>query len=157
VAELLFLQMLAEANVTRVPVAAVAGVRLTGARVTALDLEGGEGGGAVDHEVDLAAGAGAPVVQPLQPAAVGVVGKLARRGHIPLGYYNDPEKTAATFPTVNGERWSIPGDHARIERWRRAQALHRTLKYRPDLLEANGGLSETDRRLLEEFPSVTYP
>jgi acyl-CoA synthetase (AMP-forming)/AMP-acid ligase II len=51
----------------------------------------------------------------LQPAAVGVVGKLARRGHIPLGYYNDPEKTAATFPTVNGERWSIPGDHARIE------------------------------------------
>jgi hypothetical protein len=41
VAELLFLQMLAEANVTRVPVAAVAGVRLTGARVTALDLEGG--------------------------------------------------------------------------------------------------------------------
>ncbi len=58
--------------------------------------------------------------------------------------------------------WAVPdvvrsGDHARIERWRRAQALHRTLKYRPDLLEANGGLSETDRRLLEEFPSVTYP
>jgi acyl-CoA synthetase (AMP-forming)/AMP-acid ligase II len=52
----------------------------------------------------------------LRPAAVGVVGKLARRGHIPLGYYNDPEKTAATFPTVDGERWSIPGDHARIER-----------------------------------------
>ena len=51
----------------------------------------------------------------LRPAAVGVVGKLARRGHIPLGYYNDPEKTAATFPTVDGVRWSIPGDHARIE------------------------------------------
>ncbi|MCJ7437975.1 MAG: acyl-CoA synthetase [Acidimicrobiia bacterium] len=51
----------------------------------------------------------------LRPAAVGVVGKLARRGHIPLGYYNDPEKTAATFPVVDGERWSIPGDHARIE------------------------------------------
>jgi acyl-CoA synthetase (AMP-forming)/AMP-acid ligase II len=51
----------------------------------------------------------------LQPAAVGVVGKLARRGHIPLGYYNDPEKTEATFPVINGERWSIPGDHARIE------------------------------------------
>jgi acyl-CoA synthetase (AMP-forming)/AMP-acid ligase II len=51
----------------------------------------------------------------LQPAAVGVVGKLARRGHIPLGYYNDPEKTAATFPVVDGERWSVPGDHARIE------------------------------------------
>ena len=47
--------------------------------------------------------------------AAGVVGKLARRGHIPLGYYKDPEKTAATFPVVDGVRWSVPGDHARIE------------------------------------------
>jgi tRNA (guanine37-N1)-methyltransferase len=58
--------------------------------------------------------------------------------------------------------WEVPeilrsGDHGRIERWRRAQALHRTLHYRPDLVEARGGLSETERRLLEEFPSVTYP
>ena len=51
----------------------------------------------------------------LHPAAVGVVGKLARRGRIPLGYYKDPEKTAATFPVVDGVRWSVPGDHARIE------------------------------------------
>ena len=51
----------------------------------------------------------------LQPAAVGEVGKLARRGHIPLGYYKDPEKTAATFPVVDGVRWSVPGDHARLE------------------------------------------
>jgi 3-oxocholest-4-en-26-oate---CoA ligase len=51
----------------------------------------------------------------LAPAPVGVVGKLARRGHIPLGYYGDAEKTAATFPEVDGVRWSIPGDHARIE------------------------------------------
>ncbi len=51
----------------------------------------------------------------LRPAAPGVVGKLARRGRIPLGYYNDPEKTAATFPVVDGVRWSVPGDHARIE------------------------------------------
>jgi acyl-CoA synthetase (AMP-forming)/AMP-acid ligase II len=51
----------------------------------------------------------------LRPAAVGVVGKLARRGRIPLGYYKDPEKTAATFPVVDGVRWSVPGDHARIE------------------------------------------
>jgi tRNA (guanine37-N1)-methyltransferase len=58
--------------------------------------------------------------------------------------------------------WSVPdtlrsGDHARIDRWRRAQALHRTLRYRPDLVEAAGGLGEVDRRLLEEFPPVTYP
>ena len=51
----------------------------------------------------------------LRPAPVGVVGKLARRGRIPLGYYKDPEKTAATFPVVDGVRWSVPGDHARIE------------------------------------------
>ena len=58
--------------------------------------------------------------------------------------------------------WTVPdmlrsGDHARIERWRRAQALHRTLRYRPELVEARGGLGEVERRLLEEFPSVTYP
>jgi tRNA (guanine37-N1)-methyltransferase len=58
--------------------------------------------------------------------------------------------------------WAVPevlrsGDHARIERWRRAQALHRTLAHRPDLVQAIGGLGETDRRLLEEFPSVPYP
>ena len=58
--------------------------------------------------------------------------------------------------------WEVPdvlrsGDHARIERWRRAQALHRTLRDRPDLVEAAGGLGEADRRLLEEFPPVTYP
>ena len=51
----------------------------------------------------------------LAPAAVGVVGRLARRGHIPFGYYKDPEKTAETFPVVDGVRWSVPGDHARIE------------------------------------------
>jgi acyl-CoA synthetase (AMP-forming)/AMP-acid ligase II len=51
----------------------------------------------------------------LRPAAVGVVGKLARRGRIPLGYYKDDKKTAATFPVVDGVRWSVPGDHARIE------------------------------------------
>ena len=50
-----------------------------------------------------------------QAAPVGVVGKLARRGHVPVGYYKDPEKTAATFPVVDGVRWSVPGDHARIE------------------------------------------
>ena len=51
----------------------------------------------------------------LHPAPPGVVGKLARSGHIPLGYYKDEEKSAATFPVDDGVRWSIPGDHARIE------------------------------------------
>ena len=51
----------------------------------------------------------------LRPVPAGVVGKLARRGHVPLGYYKDPEKSAATFPVIDGDRWSVPGDHARIE------------------------------------------
>lgn len=58
--------------------------------------------------------------------------------------------------------WPIPeilrsGDHGRIARWRRAQALHRTIAGRPDLIEARGGVTEAERRLLEEFPPVPYP
>jgi acyl-CoA synthetase (AMP-forming)/AMP-acid ligase II/acyl-coenzyme A thioesterase PaaI-like protein len=53
-------------------------------------------------------------LKPVAPGS-GVIGKLARRGHIPLGYYNDPEKTAATFFVVDGERWVIPGDLATVE------------------------------------------
>jgi tRNA (guanine37-N1)-methyltransferase len=58
--------------------------------------------------------------------------------------------------------WEVPevlrsGDHGRIERWRRAQSLHRTLRDRPELIEALGGLTDEDRRLLEEIDPVAYP
>jgi acyl-CoA synthetase (AMP-forming)/AMP-acid ligase II len=52
--------------------------------------------------------------KPTEPGD-GVVGRLARRGHIPLGYYKDEAKTAETFPTINGERWVVPGDMAVAE------------------------------------------
>ena len=42
-------------------------------------------------------------------------GFIARRGPIPLGYYKDPEKTARTFPTIDGVRYSIPGDWCTVE------------------------------------------
>lgn len=45
----------------------------------------------------------------------GEVGVLARTGHIPLRYHNDPEKSAKTFKEFNGIRYSIPGDFARVE------------------------------------------
>jgi acyl-CoA synthetase (AMP-forming)/AMP-acid ligase II len=46
----------------------------------------------------------------------GGVGRLARCGHIPLGYHNDPEKTAVTFVIDSeGTRWVLPGDWARVE------------------------------------------
>lgn len=45
----------------------------------------------------------------------GEVGKLATSGLVPLGYYKDPEKSAATFRTLNGVRYSFPGDFATVE------------------------------------------
>ncbi len=42
-------------------------------------------------------------------------GRLALAGHIPLGYYKDEAKTAETFPTLGGVRYSIPGDWATVE------------------------------------------
>jgi tRNA (guanine37-N1)-methyltransferase len=52
--------------------------------------------------------------------------------------------------------WEVPavlvsGDHGRVARWRRAQALSRTARHRPDLLERRGGVSAADRELLDEF------
>jgi len=45
----------------------------------------------------------------------GEIGRVAVRGHTPIGYYKDPEKTAATFVTIDGETYSMPGDYARVE------------------------------------------
>ncbi len=41
-------------------------------------------------------------------------GLVALRGRGPVGYYKDPEKTAATFKVIDGERWSVPGDYATV-------------------------------------------
>ena len=50
------------------------------------------------------------------PAGSGRKGMLARTGHIPLGYYKDPVKTAETFVTdPHGTRWVVPGDLAEID------------------------------------------
>lgn len=58
--------------------------------------------------------------------------------------------------------WNVPdvlrsGDHRKIERWRRAQALHRTIARRPDLMALREPLTNEEIRLLEEFPAVPYP
>ncbi|MGH3260623.1 MAG: AMP-binding protein, partial [Trebonia sp.] len=45
----------------------------------------------------------------------GQTGRLARGGHVPLGYYKDSVKTAAMFAEVNGKRYAVPGDLARVE------------------------------------------
>ncbi|MGI8663885.1 MAG: tRNA (guanosine(37)-N1)-methyltransferase TrmD [Acidimicrobiales bacterium] len=57
--------------------------------------------------------------------------------------------------------WTVPdvlrsGDHARVARWRRVQALARTLEHRPDLIEARGGLTDEEVAMLEEQGDVAY-
>ena len=41
------------------------------------------------------------------------VGWVAMRGHVPLGYLGDPDKSARTFPVIDGVRYSVPGDRGR--------------------------------------------
>ncbi|HWH29033.1 MAG TPA: acyl-CoA synthetase [Mycobacteriales bacterium] len=53
-------------------------------------------------------------LQPISPGSE-EIGWVAQRGHIPLGYYNDPVKTAKTFVEAGGERWVLPGDMARVD------------------------------------------
>ena len=71
---------------------------------------------------------GGPTVKPITDTVVldenlevvlpgsGAVGKVARKGNIPLEYYKDPAKTAETFITdANGVRYAVPGDFATVE------------------------------------------
>ncbi|MGA7834639.1 MAG: tRNA (guanosine(37)-N1)-methyltransferase TrmD [Acidimicrobiales bacterium] len=51
----------------------------------------------------------------------------------------------------------LSGDHARIARWRRAQALRKTLARRGDLIDRRGGLSAQDEAILAEFPEMDAP
>ncbi|MEU1907828.1 acyl-CoA synthetase [Streptomyces hygroscopicus] len=57
------------------------------------------------------------VVDPatLAPVAPGEPGRIAQRGHVPLGYYNDPKKTAETFFEADGERWVLLGDMGTVD------------------------------------------
>ncbi|MFQ3594980.1 MAG: AMP-binding protein [Sphingomonadaceae bacterium] len=52
-------------------------------------------------------------MQPIAPGS-GKTGRIARTGLIPVGYWKDPEKSAKTFVTVNGQRYTIPGDFATL-------------------------------------------
>jgi tRNA (guanine37-N1)-methyltransferase len=58
--------------------------------------------------------------------------------------------------------WGVPevlrsGDHGAVARWRRAQALARTVVRRPDLIDERGGLTAAERALLEQELGITYP
>lgn len=57
------------------------------------------------------------VVDPVthEPVVPGEPGRIAQRGHVPLGYYNDPVKTGETFFRRGGERWVLLGDMATVD------------------------------------------
>ena len=51
----------------------------------------------------------------IPPSDTETIGYLARKGHVPVAYYKDEEKSKKTFIEVGGERYSIPGDMAKYE------------------------------------------
>lgn len=51
----------------------------------------------------------------LRPVRPGETGRLAKSGHVPLGYFGDEAATAATFPVIDGVRFALLGDLARVE------------------------------------------
>lgn len=79
-------------------------------------------------------------------------GWLARRDLIPLGYLGDEAKTAKTFPTIGGVRWSVPGDRANVLSDGRIQLLGR------DSVTINSGgekiFVEEVERAIAAHPSV---
>lgn len=87
----------------------------------------------------------------LAPGVVGDAASLVGESHAD-GRLSHPQFTR---PEEFRGRWApsvlLSGHHQRIARWRRAQALHRTQRRRPDLL-AGQSLSDEERRLMDEFP-----
>jgi tRNA (guanine37-N1)-methyltransferase len=95
------------------------------------------------------------VVEAVARLVPGVMGNRESAGHESFGDDGLLEEPVWTRP-ADFRGWEVPevlrsGDHGRIDRWRRAQAIARTLERRPDLIEARGGLTEADRAVLEEF------
>lgn len=124
-----------------------------------------------DHLVDDEVSIGDFVLAGGEAAAFVVIEAVARLVPGVLGNQASPEEESFAeglleYPhytrPADFRGWAVPdvlrsGDHGRIARWRRAQALARTLARRPDLIEARGGLSHEERALLEDLATTDYP
>jgi tRNA (guanine37-N1)-methyltransferase len=87
----------------------------------------------------------------LVPGVVGQGESVARdsfaRGHLDFPQYTRP----AEFRGLQVPAVLLSGHHAEIDRWRRREALKRTLERRPDLLADRAALDESDRALLQDL------
>jgi tRNA (guanine37-N1)-methyltransferase len=99
------------------------------------------------------------VVEAVTRLVPGVMGNEASAGEESFvdGLLEHPQYTRP----ADFRGWVVPevlrsGDHGRVARWRRAMALARTVVCRPDLVEARGGLSADERRMLEELGPGEY-
>jgi acyl-CoA synthetase (AMP-forming)/AMP-acid ligase II len=92
----------------------IAGSKASGAADTSATSNATGDGGAARFTVDERTKVLDDELEPVVPGS-GVVGRLARRGHVPLGYHKDEGKTAATFVSVAGARWVLPGDLATVD------------------------------------------
>ncbi len=121
--------------------------------------------GSADHLVDGELSIGDFVLAGGEVAALAVVEAVARL--VPGVMGNEASAVEESFADglleypqytrpADFRGWEVPevlrsGDHGRVARWRRAQALARTRDRRPDLLAARGGLDAEESALLEEF------
>lgn len=106
---------------------------------------------------EVAACAVIEAVTRLLPGVVGNADSVVTESFGDDGLLEEPQYTRP----ADFRGWDVPdvlrsGDHGAIDRWRRAQRLHRTARERPDLIEARGGLTAAEQALLEDVPAVPY-
>ncbi|MFM9035930.1 MAG: acyl-CoA synthetase [Mycobacterium sp.] len=126
------------------------GASESGAQMTTVATKGGQTAAATFTPLDDTTVVSADLSRVLRPGDG--EGWLARRVYVPLGYLGDAEKTARTFPTIDGVRWSIPGDRARLLADGRIELLGR------DSVTINSGgekiFAEEVERAVASHPAV---
>ena len=126
------------------------GASESGAQMTTIATKGAETAAATFTPLDDTTVVSLDFTRVLQPGDG--EGWLARRVYVPLGYLGDAEKTARTFPTIDGVRWSIPGDKARLLADGRIELLGR------DSVTINSGgekiFAEEVERAVASHPAV---
>ena len=95
-----------------------------------------------------------PVIETVARLGPGVLGNESstKEESFSDGLLEYPQFTRpSNFRDLEVPEILLSGDHGKIERWRKAASLAKTLSLRPDLIETRGGLSEEDKKLLEEY------